>query len=168
MSKSHPLKITKSLKKRLYWNHSCASFTIFSMHMGPTSWNTQYMESLQDHYLRNYECWAVFIFLWKWSVPVFGADFKNHFNSLKKKCPILRITVVFIIKKKFRLSNFRVSDSHKILNCWFSRTILTSRFSHIMVFCHIFILHFFLVFCIFLILQSTFFLWHETQFNSKI
>jgi hypothetical protein len=168
MSKSHPLEITKSLKKRLYWSHFCASFTIFSMHMGPTSWNTQYMESPQNHYLRNYECWAVFIFLWKWSVPVLGVDFKNRFNSLKKKNPIPRIALVFRILKKIGISNFRVSDSHRILNYWFARTIFTSRFAHIIIFCHIFTLHFFFGFLCFLFYNQHFFLWHETQFNSKI
>jgi hypothetical protein len=96
MSKSHSLEITKSLKKRLDWSHSYVSLTILSMHMGPTSWNTQYMESPLDHYLCNYECWAILTFLWEPSVSVFGANFKNHFDPLKK-IPFLRIALVFRI-----------------------------------------------------------------------
>jgi predicted ferric reductase len=36
--------------------YDCESLTVFSWHMGPTSWNTQLMESPQDHYLNNYLC----------------------------------------------------------------------------------------------------------------
>jgi hypothetical protein len=158
MSKSHPLEITKSLKKRLYWSHFCASFTIFSMHMGPTSWNTQYMESPQNHYLCNYECWAVFIFLWKWSVPVLGVDFKNCFNSLKKKIPFRESPWFSEFKKKLE---YWISELVILIEFW---TIgLQGRFSqvdsHISWFFVIYLFYiFFLVFCVFYFTINIFFM----------